>query len=59
MRKKKTDIKINFIPVEGDIIQIVHDALLPNVEQVLNKHGAYLIVPFIDILRPSVKSDHN
>ncbi|MNW38891.1 hypothetical protein D3C74_159690 [compost metagenome] len=59
MAKKKTEIKINFTPVEGDLLQSINDAFAPDVERVLNKHGAYLKIPFIDILRSSVKSDRN
>jgi len=47
-------IKVNFIPVDGDPIQTIADALWPRVSRVLHDHGAKLhggIEGFVQILR--------
>lgn len=48
---EKKKVKVNFIPVDGDVIEAIARAVEPNVSSVLNKHGASLKIDLIDILR--------
>jgi hypothetical protein len=52
--RHRRPIEVNFIPVDGDPIQTIADALWPRVSRVLHDHGATLhggIEGFVQILR--------
>ncbi|WP_019913207.1 hypothetical protein [Paenibacillus sp. HW567] len=49
--RKRPEIEIEFVPVEGDPIQAIADALEPVLIRVLRKHDAYLKMPLVDFLR--------
>lgn len=53
MSKRK--IKINFIPVDGDVLDAIVSAVYFNVKSVLNKHGAVLTRDIREIIREHSK----
>lgn len=53
--KKRVELKINFIPVEGDVIETISNALEPNISSVLARHGASLKIGLSEILRNHAK----
>lgn len=48
--KARPKFDIVFIPVEGDPIELIINAIEPNVNAVLKKHGAYLTIPFRELM---------
>ncbi|KJD43378.1 hypothetical protein [Paenibacillus terrae] len=59
MAKKKSEkhvkLNINFIPVEGDVIEIIGKALEPNINSILARHGASLKIGLFEIIRNHAK----
>lgn len=53
--KKRVNLKISFIPVEGDVIETISNALEPNISSVLATHGASLKIGLCEILRNHAK----
>ncbi|RUT48545.1 hypothetical protein EJP82_00960 [Paenibacillus anaericanus] len=54
-KKEPPKFEIVVIPVEGDPIEAISNALEPNIRSVLAKHGAYLKIPLYDYLRNHAK----
>ncbi|MDR6883044.1 hypothetical protein [Bacillus sp. 3255] len=53
--KQVKKIKINFIPVEGDVLEAIASAVNTNVSSVLTKHGAKLTIGLNEIIRNHAK----
>ncbi|OMD42578.1 hypothetical protein [Paenibacillus odorifer] len=53
--KERPKFDIVVIPVPGDPIEAIINAIEPNVNAVLKKHGAYLTIPFRDLVLRHVK----
>ncbi|ASA21277.1 hypothetical protein [Paenibacillus donghaensis] len=49
--RKRPEIEIEFVPVEGDPIQAIADAFEPILIRALRKHDTYLKMPLVDFLR--------
>lgn len=54
-RKEKPKMEIVWVPVEGDIIDAICEAIQPNVSSVLAKHGAKLKISLNDYIRNHLK----
>lgn len=54
-KPKKSRFTITFVPVEGDPVKAIANALDANVRSVLIKHGASLKMGLSDILRNHAK----
>ncbi|GGD50123.1 hypothetical protein GCM10010911_04600 [Paenibacillus nasutitermitis] len=54
-RGAKKKVKINFNPVEGEILDAIAKAIEPQVNAVLAKHGASLRISVKEILRNHAK----
>ncbi|MDQ1912322.1 hypothetical protein RAC89_18185 [Paenibacillus sp. GD4] len=53
MKRKK--IKINFIPTQGDVVEVVTNIIKANVKTVLAKHGACIKIGVEEIIRNHTK----
>ncbi|MEK3736005.1 MULTISPECIES: hypothetical protein [Paenibacillus] len=53
--KERPKFDIVFAPIEGDPVELIINAIEPNVNAVLEKHGAYLTIPFRDLVLRHVK----
>ncbi|OME02662.1 hypothetical protein BSK54_10425 [Paenibacillus odorifer] len=49
--KERPKFDIVFVPVPGDPIETIINAIEPNVNAVLKKHGAFLTIPLRDFIR--------
>ncbi|OBZ13301.1 hypothetical protein [Bacillus sp. FJAT-26390] len=54
-KKKKVVVKVNFIPVEGDVLEVIINAIEPNINSVLAKHGASIKIGVKQLLRNHAK----
>lgn len=59
MEKKIKEIKINIIPVPGDPLEKIIEAIAPNIRSVLSKHGATLKMGVEEFLRAHAKGELN
>jgi len=54
--KKKRTVTVNFIPVEGDVLEAIIDAIEPKIQTVLDKHGASIKGGVRELLRKHAMS---
>lgn len=52
---KKPNIKVNFIPTDGDPLEVVIEAIEPVINSVLAKHGASIKMGVKELLRKHAK----
>ncbi|WP_138751825.1 hypothetical protein [Paenibacillus sinopodophylli] len=52
---KKREVTVTFIPVEGDVLETIIDAIAPNIQRVLDKHGATIKCGVRNMLRKHAK----
>lgn len=53
--KKKTKVQIIFVPVAGDPLEAIINAIEPNISSVLAKHGASIKIGVKEFLRNHAK----